>query len=252
MPIFPYLTLFLFSLSHNRIIILRWRSSSLATGPSRLGHCVEALPPGLRQPCPAHPRQAWPNPPKRHGHLLRCQEAPVYDPCYNHGWRHSRQQHLPSRLHHCQTKATSKSTSSGHTRVHPKVLWGWCNHPQVMQGVTGQPMGLPCTPVILDVFLKKKKKKKPNGGVFRNFCLSPLRIHTLTKLRNMNSCSILQSFILKNSYSFSWWNSQLANQTGQLLLFVYYIRICQVSVKLLCEHHTPNCPLYFLCDARTK
>jgi hypothetical protein len=50
-------------------------------------------------------------------------------------------------------------------------LRGWCDHPQVMQRVVGLPMWLPAT-VIFFFFLK-------NGGVFGNFCLTALRIHTL-------------------------------------------------------------------------
>jgi hypothetical protein len=65
------------------------------------------------------------------------------------------------------------------------LMWltGWCDHPQVIQGVAGHLMELPATPVILGFFFKKKIKlifffffKKNKGG---NFGLISIRIHML-------------------------------------------------------------------------
>jgi hypothetical protein len=115
-------------------------------GPSRLDHRVEAPPPGLRQPHPVHPCRARPNPLERHGCLLRHREAPIHDPHCSHGRQHPRQQQ------------TSSLSNQGHLQIHQE----WSHHPQgtsgvhpkvlLMQGVTGQPMGLPATPVILGFF----------------------------------------------------------------------------------------------------
>ena len=118
MPIFPDLTLFLFSLSQQD-----------RPSPSKIfvaGHRVEAPPPGFRQPHPEHPRRAQPNPLERCGRLLHRREASVHDPFCNHGRRHPRQQHLLSKLHRRQTKATSKSTGvvtppPGHLRGPPQA-----------------------------------------------------------------------------------------------------------------------------------
>jgi hypothetical protein len=68
----------------------------------------------------------------------------------------------------------------GHLEGPPQGAQGVVRPPLVMHGVAGQPMGLLASPVILFLFfIILFYYYFKNGGVFGNFCLTPLRIHTL-------------------------------------------------------------------------
>jgi hypothetical protein len=77
------------------------------SGPSRLDHHAETLPPGLRQSRPMYPHRTQPNPPERRGRLLCHREASVRDPRCSHGRQHS------------------NSRSTGNGRTTPKSCRGW-------------------------------------------------------------------------------------------------------------------------------